>query len=56
MWGEPARCEKEALFARLRSVAPPPPGASAPLAASEPGVVEGLLEKAGLEVTGGGEV
>lgn len=55
VWAEPARCETEALFAQLRSLAPPPPGASAPLAASKPGVVEGLLEKAGLEVTGGGE-
>lgn len=55
VWGEPARCETEALFARLRSLAPPPPGTPAPLAASEPGVVEGLLQKAGLEVTGGGE-
>jgi SAM-dependent methyltransferase len=54
-WADPARCETEALFARLRSLAPPPPGAPAPLAASEPGVVEGLLEKAGLEVTGGGQ-
>lgn len=55
VWGDPARCETEALFARLRSLAPPPPGTPAPLAASEPGVVEALLEKAGLEVTGGGE-
>lgn len=56
VWAEPSRCETEALFARLRSLAPPPPGTAAPLAASEPGVVEGLLEKAGLHVTGGGEV
>jgi hypothetical protein len=25
-WGDPDRCETEALFARLRSLAPPPPG------------------------------
>lgn len=55
VWGDPAHCETEALFARLRSLAPPPPGTPAPLAVSEPGVVEALLEKAGLEVTGGGE-
>src|SRR6266568_3330153 len=48
--------ETEALFARLRSLAPPPPGTPAPLAVSDPGMVEGLLEKAGLAVTGGGEV
>jgi SAM-dependent methyltransferase len=54
-WGEPARCETEALFARLRSLAPPPPGTPAPLAVSEPGVIEALLEQAGLSVAGGGE-
>jgi hypothetical protein len=43
------------LFARLRSLAPPPPGPPAPLAVSEPGVIEGLLGKAGMTVTGGGE-
>jgi SAM-dependent methyltransferase len=55
VWGDPGRCQTEALFARLRSLAPPPPGTPAPLAVSDPGVVEGLLEKAGLTVTGGGE-
>jgi SAM-dependent methyltransferase len=56
VWGDPARCETEGLFARLRSLAPPPPGTPAPLGVSEAGVVEELLEKAGLRVTGGGEV
>lgn len=56
LWGDPAKCETEALFARLRSLAPPPPGTVAPLAISEPGVVESLLESAGLKVTGGGEI
>jgi len=42
-------------LARLRSLAPPLPGTPAPLGCSDAGVVEGLLEKAGLEVTGGGE-
>ena len=55
VWGDPARCQTEALFARLRSLAPPPPGTPAPLAVSEPGVVEGLLAKAGLALAGGGE-
>ena len=55
VWGDPARCQTEALFARLRSLAPPPPGTPAPLAVSDSGVVESLLEKAGLTVTGGGE-
>lgn len=56
LWGEPAKCETEALFARLRSLAPSPPGTVAPLAVSEPGVVESLLEDAGLSVTGGGAI
>lgn len=55
-WGDPARCETEALFARLRSLAPPPPGTPAPLAVSDTGVVEGLLADAGLNVNGGAEV
>lgn len=56
VWGDPARCETEALFARLKTLAPPPPGTPAPLGISEPGVLEGLLEKAGLTVTADGEV
>ncbi|HVU73923.1 MAG TPA: class I SAM-dependent methyltransferase [Mycobacteriales bacterium] len=55
IWGDPSRCETEALFARLRSLAPPPPGTPAPLACSDAGVVEELLTKAGLDVTSGGE-
>jgi SAM-dependent methyltransferase len=56
IWGDPQRCETEALFQRLRSLAPPPPGTPAPLACSDAGVVEELLTKAGLEVVAGGEV
>jgi SAM-dependent methyltransferase len=56
IWGDPARCESEALFARLRSLAPPPPGTPAPLGCSDPGVVEGLLAKAGLVPAAQGEV
>lgn len=55
VWGEPACCETDALFARLRSLAPAPPGTSAPLACSEAGVVEGLLEKADLRVAAAGQ-
>jgi SAM-dependent methyltransferase len=56
VWGDPARCETEGLFARLRSLAPPAPGTPAPLAISDAGVVEELLEKAGLRITDDGEV
>jgi SAM-dependent methyltransferase len=56
VWGDPQLCETEGLFQRLRSLAPPPPGTPAPLALSDPGVVEELLAKAGLHVVGGDEV
>jgi SAM-dependent methyltransferase len=56
MWGEPQRCETERLFGRLRSLAPPPPGAPAPLALSDPGVVEELLTQASLTVSAGAEI
>ncbi len=56
IWGDPDRCETEGLFARLRSLAPPPPGTPTPLGCSDPGVVESLLEKAGLSLVGGEEV
>lgn len=56
IWGDSKRCETESLFARLRSLAPPPPGTPAPLACSDPGVVEELLTKAGLAIEGGDEV
>jgi SAM-dependent methyltransferase len=55
VWGEPARCETEVFFARLKELAPPPPGTAAPLAVSEPGVLEGLLSAAGLEPYATGE-
>jgi len=55
-WGDPARCETETLFARMRELAPPPPGAPAPLGVAKPGVVEDLLGSVGLTVTTTGEV
>jgi SAM-dependent methyltransferase len=56
VWGDPSRCETDALFGRLRSLAPPPPGTPAPLGISEPGCVEALLETVGLTISDGGEV
>ena len=56
VWADPAQCETAALFARLRSLAPPPPGTPTPLDVSDGGVIEGLLADAGLQVTGGEEV
>jgi SAM-dependent methyltransferase len=37
IWGDAQRCETDGLFARLRSLAPPPPGTPAPLACSDRG-------------------
>lgn len=56
LWGDPARCETEGLFAALRQLAPPPPGAPAPLALSGPGQLEAFLAEAGLETVAAGEV
>lgn len=55
VWGDPARCETETVFAAIRALMPPRPG-TAPLALAAPGVVEALLTAAGLTVTGSGEV
>jgi SAM-dependent methyltransferase len=56
IWGDAARCETDGLFQRLRSLVPPAPGTPAPLGYSDPGVLEELLEKAGLTIEGGAEV
>lgn len=48
VWSYPDRCESEKIFQRLRTLAPAPPGAPAPLAVSAPGVVETLLSDAGV--------
>jgi SAM-dependent methyltransferase len=56
VWAEPDRCETDRAFQRIRALAPPPPGAHAPLAVSTAGVVEDLLANAGLVVTAAGEV
>jgi SAM-dependent methyltransferase len=56
VWAEPARCDTEVLFQRIRALAPPPPGTPAPLAISAPGVVEELLAGAGLSQETSGEV
>jgi SAM-dependent methyltransferase len=56
LWGDPERCETDDVFQRIRALAPPPPGAHAPLAISAPGVVEELLANAGLDKDMSGEV
>jgi SAM-dependent methyltransferase len=56
LWAEPARCDTDALFQRIRALAPPPPGTPAPLALSTPGVIEDLLTATGLTTVAAGEV
>jgi SAM-dependent methyltransferase len=56
VWAEPERCQTDGVFQRVRALAPPPPGAHAPLAVSTPGVVEELLADAGLVLAAHGEV
>jgi len=53
VWAEPARCETDVVFARIRALAPP---SATPLAVSAPGVVEDLLVRAGLTDPVAGEV
>ncbi len=56
-WGRPEDCETEATLQAVGALLPPPPpGAPAPLALSQPGVVEDLVERAGLTLTETGEV
>jgi SAM-dependent methyltransferase len=56
-WGRPEDCETEATLKAVGTLLPPPPpGAPAPLALSQPGVVEALVEQAGLTLIESGEV
>jgi SAM-dependent methyltransferase len=57
VWGKPQDCETDVTLKALGALLPPsPPGAPAPLALSQPGVVEGLLQQAGLRLIETGEV
>lgn len=56
-WGKPEDCEHDVTLKAVGALLPPPPpGAPAPLALSQPGVVEGLVEQAGLRLQETGEV
>ena len=56
-WGRPEDCETDATLKAVGALLPPPPpGAPAPLALSQPGVVEALVEQAGLTLSETGEV
>jgi SAM-dependent methyltransferase len=56
-WGPPDTCEAAAVLKALGSLMPPPPpGAPGPFALSEPGALEDLTARAGLEAREAGEV
>ena len=56
-WGRPQDCEHDVTLKAVGTLLPPPPpGAPAPLALSEPGVVEELLQQAELSLLETGEV
>lgn len=56
-WGKPEDCETDATLKAVGSLLPPPPpGAPAPLALSQPGVAEDLIAGAGLTLQETGEV
>lgn len=56
-WGQPGACEMRVVFAAVGSLLPPPPpGAGGPFALSAPGVLEHLVEGAGLHPLRAAEV
>lgn len=54
-WSDPAQCETDPLFGRLRKLAPPSAGAPAPLKLSGAGQLELRLVEAGMRPVGWGE-
>lgn len=54
-WSDPARNQTDPLFARLRQLAPPPPGTPAPLGLASAGHLEMRMVEAGLGPVGWGE-
>lgn len=56
LWGPPSKVEYRDVFQALREALPEPPPGKGPFELSEPGVLAGLVEEAGLNVVGDGEV
>jgi SAM-dependent methyltransferase len=56
VWGRPDQCDATAYFKALMGLVPPPPGAKGPFSLSEPGVLEGLIEKVRLDLVDTQEV
>lgn len=56
LFGAPENVDFRVIFAAIRDTMPEPPSGDGPFGLSGPGVLQGLVEDAGLNVTGSGEV
>ena len=56
LFGSPDRVDFRVIFAAIRDSLPEPPAGDGPFGLSGKGVLEGLVEQAGLNVIGSGEV
>ncbi|GAC1356666.1 MAG: class I SAM-dependent methyltransferase [Vulcanimicrobiaceae bacterium] len=56
MWSESEKCDMNAVFTAVKTLAPPPPGTPAPLDLSQLMVLRSLLQDAGFDVLTDGEV
>jgi SAM-dependent methyltransferase len=54
-WGAPEYCEERIVFKAIRDAQSLPPTGDGPFALSAPGMLESLIEQAGLKVIGTGE-
>lgn len=55
VWGQPQQCDMRYLFEAVLAALPAPPPGEGPFALSSPGLLEQLVEEAGLEVIDRGE-
>ncbi len=56
LWSTPDKVEYRVVFQAVRDALPDPPPGKGPFELSEPGMVEGLIETAGMTVAGSGQV
>lgn len=55
LWSTPDRVDYRVVFAAVRDALPEPPQGDGPFGLSEPGILEGLIEAAGMRVISNGE-
>ncbi len=55
VWGQPEQCDMRYLFEAVLATLPAPPPGGGPFVLSGPGVLERLVEEAGLRIIGAGE-